>query len=222
MALVETILGYRRQIILLEIESIKDAVSTDASSAWSSYSQKYAIVDASKEKKSVVLDVVTSHDISLDAKLSSHAVELGADISDHVKPGQKSIGLSCKLADLDFVGASFASLDKTIKEKMDLLESWVTDSKLLFYLGYSSDKLEIPLVAITNLKISKPLKGGTNSRDISISLTKLEVVESATRSLALKSQTKTKQSQGTKTTTATPAKPAVTTKVSSGLNSAKG
>ena len=217
MSVVETILGYRRQIILFEIESIKDALA-----GWDSYSSSRAIVDASKDKKSVVLDVVTSHDISLDAKLSSHAVELGADISDHVKPGQKSIGLSCKLADLDFVGASFASLDKTIKEKMDLLESWVTDSKLLFYLGYSADKLEIPLVAITNLKIAKPLKGGTNSRDISISLTKLEVVESATRSLALKSQTKTKQSQGTKTTTATPAKPAVTTKVSSGLNSAKG
>jgi hypothetical protein len=113
-------------------------------------------------------------------------------------------------------------MDKTTKEKMDLLESWVTESKLLFYLGYSSDKLEIPLVAITSLKISKPLKGGTNSRDISISLTKLEVVESATRSLALKSQTKTKQSQGTKTTTATPAKPAVTTKVSSGANNTVG
>lgn len=215
----KSFVGFRNRIVLYEIESIKDAIVD----GWDSYSSSRAIVNVNKEKLAVVLDVVTSHDISLDAKLSSHAVELGADISDHVKPGQKTINLSCKLADLDFVGNSVGNfMDKTTKEKMDLLESWVTKSKLLFYLGYTSDKLEIPLVAITSLKISKPLKGGTNSRDISISLTKLEVVESATRSLALKSQTKTKQSQGTKATTATPAKPAVTTKVSSGLNSAKG
>jgi hypothetical protein len=100
-SVVETILGYRRQIILYEIESIKDAID-----GWDSYSSSRAIVNVNKEKLAVVLDVVTSHDISLDAKLSSHAVELGADISDHVKPGQKTINLSCKLADLDFVGNS--------------------------------------------------------------------------------------------------------------------
>lgn len=219
MAIVNNILGYRRQIILLEIDSIQDALL-----GFASYKEKNFIIDASKEKKSVVLDVVTSHDISLDAKVSSHAVELGADISDHIKPGQKSISLACKLADLDMLGVSLGgfALDKTILEKMELLESWVTDSKLLFYLGYSSDNLEIPLVAITNLKIVKPLKGGKNSRDVSISLTKLEVVESETREISIKQQTKTRQSNGVKKSTPAPAKPAVTQKISSSANTVKG
>lgn len=171
------ILDERKKITLLGIKKGKEL---SAMKGFSVYSP-----DGSIDKEdSIELDVTKSLSFSRSASVTSHAVEQGADITDHAKQEPKTISISAVIYDSEIFGlGSVAWTDKSVIEKLAILNQWMDESKPLFFLGYSSDKVEIPMVLITSMTESKPQKTGGFSRELQITLTKINITTSETTSI---------------------------------------
>lgn len=87
------------------------------------------------ETDEVILKPVTAEDISESASVTSHAVEDGGDISDHVEPQSNKLSLSTVFARNMNVVSALVSSDKSPEKKIKMLTTWKTNGELLTYSG---------------------------------------------------------------------------------------
>ena len=88
------------------------------------------------DDEEVIIKPVMSEDIGESASVSSHAVEEGSDVADHVDPANGKLSISTVITrNMDLIGSALFGADKTPEEKIIQLNKWLNNGTLLVYSG---------------------------------------------------------------------------------------
>lgn len=145
-----------------------------------------------EDKNEVMLGPVTSEQLGMSAKITTHAVE-GKNISDHVHPEQDTFTIQTFLVDdddllakiknkaLSFVG--LAGAIKSVEDKIAQLKSWKDSGALLTYSGpvfstFLAKGFDInkPDLAINRIDINRNADTG-DGIDISIAFQEMLIAQ---------------------------------------------
>ncbi len=101
----------------------------------------------------VLLNTVITYSESVYSDVSSHTIEDGANIEDHVSNNPKSFSISAVLSDNDYDlldPSGFTNL--TIEDRFSLLESWREYKAVLIYYGHEFDIEDVIITSVTKDK----------------------------------------------------------------------
>ena len=126
----------------------------------------------------VLLNSVLSYSEGSYSDVSSHTIEEGANIEDHVSSNPKTFSISAILSDddLDLLDPA-GFLNATIEDRLKFLDSWMEYKALLTYCGHEFD---IEDIIITNVSKDKTKDSGTGW-EISIDFQKITTASYMTR-----------------------------------------
>ena len=134
----------------------------------------------------VLLDVVLSDTESDQMDVTRHAIEDGADVTDHVIESPKSFTLDAILTDDDIDTLNpntFAN--KKIDERLKIIQGWLDNKTILSYYGHDVD---FSSVVIQNISRVKGQDTGEGIK-ISLSLSKITIAKSQTTEVNVKTTT---------------------------------
>lgn len=101
------------------------------------FQDKTVIIESNVDKKSVSLNVTESIGYTFPATVTSHVIEKGSDIIDHIKANPVTISISARLSDLLPKWAESIAkilgviIPISIQDKIKLLNSWRVKGELL-------------------------------------------------------------------------------------------
>lgn len=154
----------------------------------------------------VYLGPILSEGGSFNSSVTSHAVEDGEAISDHVKPSPDSFSIKTKLVDFNDTDRSSLSqarrllVDRlTVKDKLDLLKSWRKSGTLLTYNGplFSSLNSRAYDMTATSIVITSLQENRVDSIiEVSLSFQKITIATSMTKEIDLPQAAKTTKNKG--------------------------
>lgn len=123
----------------------------------------------------VLFDSTMSLDKAQGAQVTTHAVEKGSDVQDHIKYDPESISLSVVISDDVLSTTDPASfLSKSVSERLDQLKDWRDDRKLLTFYSYEED---IENVVIESYAENRTVATG-KGRALTINLKKINIASS--------------------------------------------
>jgi hypothetical protein len=129
----------------------------------------------------VLLNVVVSISKVNQIEVTSHAIQDGADVSDNINPKSDEFTIQVILTDDDWDLLSISGfINKTIDERLKILEAWKAVKQLVTYYGHSED---IEDVAMTNITQNKSKETGSGL-GLSISLKKITVATAQTAEIS--------------------------------------
>lgn len=165
----------------------------------------------------VVLSPVLGHSKTGTAEVSDNAIEDGSTISDHVHDKPDTFSVETIMADQNDLAAAalsaFFTADKSVKEKIALLEAWKSMGMLLTYSGpvfstflAKGYDMHVANVVVTNLALSQ--KSDTGSAvSVTISLKRLVIATAVLRDINLPQAARARSSRGATPTQSTSASP---------------
>ncbi|PJZ49216.1 phage baseplate protein [Leptospira saintgironsiae] len=132
----------------------------------------------------LTLDSTISITKDRSANITSHAIEKGADITDHVADEPIGISLSAVISDADWDPLDpLAFLNKTVRERLDLLYQWMDNKEIVTFYSYDED-IENLIVESVSEEQTVDLGSG---RKLSLKLKKINIVEAKKAEVTLKS-----------------------------------
>lgn len=154
----------------------------------------------------VYLGPILAESGSFNSSVTSHAVEDGDAVSDHVKPSPDTFSIKTKLVDFNETDRSSLSqarrlmVDKlTVKDKLDLLKTWRKSGALLTYNGpiFSSFNSRAYDMTATDIVITSLQEARVDSIiEVSLSFQKVTIATSMTREIDLPQAAKTTKNKG--------------------------
>lgn len=110
-------------------------------------------------------------------EVTSHAVEQGADITDHIieKPKQFSFNAVLSDNDLSIINPS-GFFEESIEDRKKILDKWIKNKTLLTYYGHETDIDNIVIESITKSKTRDTGEG----LSLDIKIRQINIVESTT------------------------------------------
>ena len=134
----------------------------------------------------ILFNVVTSENITDQNDLSIHAIEDGADVTDHIISKPRTFALDIILSDetIDLTDpvASLSKFTGSIKDRQEILEGWLKDKPLLTYYTFDDD---IEDVAIQSLSRRRSLDTG-NGIGLNLTLSHVNIAKSQTTNVKIK------------------------------------
>jgi hypothetical protein len=125
----------------------------------------------------VLLNSTLSIQRSQSAQITTHAVEKGSDVQDHIKYDPDSLTISAVITDDDLsVTDPTSFLNKTVQDRLDILEEWKIEKKLIIFYSYDTDFEDY---AIESFAEERSNDYG-NGRSISLTLKKINIASSQT------------------------------------------
>ena len=107
----------------------------------------------SDELDDIVFDTVLNYTAKDTFQVTSHAIEDGGDVSDHVIAKPHEISFSTVLTDDDFSLLDPTSFfNATVQDRFDILELWRDDKPILTYYGHKTDVENLVLTSVTRNK----------------------------------------------------------------------
>jgi hypothetical protein len=109
-------------------------------------------------------------------KVTSHAIEQGADVTDHVIESPKDFSFTAVLSDNDLqITNPSAFFEATIEDRKQIFDKWLKDKTILTYYGHETDIENVVIKSITRNKSANFGEG----LGLDIKIKKINVVESA-------------------------------------------
>ncbi|EPG73953.1 hypothetical protein LEP1GSC058_3104 [Leptospira fainei serovar Hurstbridge str. BUT 6] len=119
------------------------------------------------------------------ATATTHAIEKGADITDHVSSDPLSISFTAIISDADYDPLDPASFfNKKVGERLTLLKTWVDSKEVLSFFGYEEDEV-IENVIIESYSEEQNVDLG-QGRQIQFKLKQINIVDSKTQDIPLR------------------------------------
>jgi hypothetical protein len=114
---------------------------------------------------------------SQSAQITTHAVEKGSDVQDHIKYDPETVTLSIVITDDDLsVTDPMSFLNKTVSERLDQLKTWRDERELLTFYSYEKDYEDF---AIESFGSDQSIDYGSG-RSLSLTLKKIVIASSVT------------------------------------------
>jgi len=156
--------------------------------------------------KDVLFNVTISTKESDTNKITTHAIEKGADVTDNVIESPKGFSFTAVLSDDDIKLLNPGSFfEDSIEDRLQTINDWLSDKTLLTYYGHETDFESVVIESITRNK-SGSFGSGLG---LDISIKQLNIVESAVVDIDVttitkkgNTPTKTATSGGTRSTQA--------------------
>lgn len=131
----------------------------------------------------VVFDVIITENDSDSLNVTRHAVEDGSDVTDHVNSTPRKFSIDAILTDADLdVLNPVSFLNKTIDERLDVIDKWIKKKKVLTYYGHDKD-IEDVIVQSISRKRSQSTGDGL---EVSLSIDKINIVSSVQQNIDIK------------------------------------
>ncbi|TGK04166.1 hypothetical protein EHQ53_03185 [Leptospira langatensis] len=131
----------------------------------------------SSNSTSIVFDSTISISKDRAASVSSHAVEKGAQISDHITTEPTNISVTAVITDADWDPLDpFSFLNKTVSDRLGILKDWMDDREVLIFNSYEGDYENLIIESLTEEQSVELGKG----RQISLKLKEIVIVSSNT------------------------------------------
>lgn len=156
------------------------------------------------EDDEIILRPVLSEDISESASVTSHAVEDGSDITDHVQPSPSKLSLSLVITrDMSILNMLVGS-DKSPEEKIRTLELWRETGELLTYsgpvfkgVGIFKQGIDIDMknIVITGMAFKRDSSTGGGFL-VTLSFDQIKIAYAKTVSIALPKAAQSPRNQG--------------------------
>lgn len=129
----------------------------------------------------VLFDSTMSIDKAQGAQVTTHAVEKGSDVQDHIKYDPEGISLSIVITD-DVLSVTDPTsfLAKSVSERLDQLKTWRDERKLLTFYSYEEDIEDVVIETFNENRTAATGKG----RALTINLKKMNIVSSAQVNIA--------------------------------------
>ncbi len=158
------------------------------------------------EDDEIILKPVISEDISESAQVSTHAVEEGSAVSDHVDPANSKLTINMMIVrDMDLLGELIKGSDKSPEEKIIQLKKWKENGSLLTYsgpvfkgIGVFKQGIDIDMknIVITNLSFKRDnTTGGGFSSAISFEQIRIAIAKTVKATLPKAAQSTNKKGQ---------------------------
>jgi hypothetical protein len=162
----------------------------------------------SDDSDDVVLNVTTTINDSDFVDVTRHAIEDGADVTDHVASRPGKFTFEAILTDDDFDALNPTSFfNKTIEERFEIISGWIDNKTVLTYYGHETD---IENVVIESISRRRQLNTGSGVT-VSITLSKITIAESVETDVNVQStQPKGKTATKSQTTQSNANSPAST------------
>lgn len=135
----------------------------------------------------IILDVVISDNESDTLQVTRHTIEDGSDITDHVntKPKKFSVEAIFTDDDLDLLNPG-SFFNKTISERLDVINAWIEQKIVLTYYGHTKDFEDVVIESIGRKKALATGEGIS----ISLKIAKINIVESIQTDVTIKTTRK--------------------------------
>jgi hypothetical protein len=138
----------------------------------------------SDEVSDVTLDTVVSISRSSNSQVTRHAIEKGADVSDHVIDEPESWSLEVVLTNDQINPLNPLSFGgQTIEERLSILDTWRNDKTLLTYYGQQET---IESVVVSSRSEVTNTDTGPDGLQVSITLQKVTLAEALTVDIEIK------------------------------------
>jgi hypothetical protein len=110
-------------------------------------------------------------------EVTSHSVEQGADITDHIIEKPKQFSFNAVLSDNDISIINPSSyFEESIEDRKKILDKWLTNKTLLTYYGHETDIENVVMESITRNKTRDVGEG----LGLDIKIRQINIVESTT------------------------------------------